>query len=178
MQCGFCIGINRDTKRIIKSKTEDLMEDFMQRNNIEDSQDVIVLPPTANKDYQERFFKALVDCLLIYIHGSNDPRICSAARNTSLFEMKGPAMGDISGTLNMSLMKFVARLKPGLLPDLPEQPKKAECAQCNRSLPEPDGFPGVTCSDDKLRCFSCYLIYDKTKKIYPSVQPNPLKENK
>jgi len=160
---GYFVGYTEDhgQGKIVGNNEPMMMEDFMQQYGIQNSEDFVWLQETATLEYAQQFKKSLVNCCLIYLHGSADPRVCSAARNTGLFGFHGPAMGDIGGKMNLKLRDFIAYLKPDLLPKLPELPSNGKvCVDCGRSFPEPDGFRGVVGLDKKLRCFECYLKHE------------------
>jgi len=156
VKAGYWIGLDRTRDRIVFDNEFLMMEEFMDKHNVENKD---LVGPFENKKYCKQTHEAVVKCALTYIHGSPNPLVVSAARNTSLFEPHGPALGDIGGKLNYDLRVFHAMLDDKHLPDLPKIEKKDECGDCGRDLPEPDGgttFPGVTMEDNALVCFSCY----------------------
>ena len=157
MQTGYFIGyIN---KRIVLDNEYMLLEDFMEEHNIIDPKNVV--GPFGSLEFASEFRKALIKVCLIYLHGSDNPRTVSAARNTSLFEPRGPAFGDIGGDLNMPLNEFVSKVNPELLPRPKEQPKNGnKCTKCGLQFPESDGFGGIK-TEDKHLCFNCY----QTRKL-------------
>ena len=110
MQFGYFIGLDRTKNRLVTSNKEMMLEDFMSEHEIQNPQDVVgpydLEQTTKLKPY-------LTKALLRHIHGSDDPRIVSAARSTSLFEPRGPIVGDIGGELPMSLMEFLYKIQGG-----------------------------------------------------------------
>jgi len=154
MHAGHFVGYIKDKGRIVTDAEFLMLEEFMQKYGITDTTNIV--GPYQDKVYATKMRDALVKTCLIYIHGSDNPKIVSSARNTSLFETRGPLVGDIGGKLDMSLIEFVGRLKPEHLPEMSELPSNGNsCTKCGRSFPEPDGFGGCRNGDEHL-CFSCY----------------------
>jgi len=152
MKAGHFVGY-KDGKIVTDSEFL-IMEEFMHKYGITETTNIV--GPYKDANYAAKMCDALVRAGLIYIHGSDNPKTVSAARNTNLFEPKGPAVGDIGGKLGMSLMEFVGKLKPEFLPKMPELPSNGDhCTECNRGFPEPDNFGGIKSEDNHL-CFDCY----------------------
>ena len=161
MKAGYWFGLNREKDRIVFDEEFLMMEEFMQKHNVSNTD---LVGPYVDKEHCKATWEAVVKCALTYIHGSASPAVVSAARNTSLFESRGPAMGDIGGKLDYDLRIFHSMLNEDLLPPHPPIKKENECGDCGRNLPEPDNggtFPGVTI-DNVLVCFNCYLV--RTRK--------------
>ncbi|MEK6882780.1 MAG: hypothetical protein AABY22_24365 [Nanoarchaeota archaeon] len=163
MKYGYFIGLDRKQKRLEVNREPTTMEEFMHQHNINNSNDLLIInsPQGPNREYAFKHRDAIVNALLQYFHGSSNPRVVSSARNTSLFEVRGPAVGDFNGDLNMSLMEFVSRLKTGILPELEEPKATSQCVECKRGLPEsdpgsPSGTFGGVIQSNKLYCFKCY----------------------
>lgn len=111
MKAGYNIGIDWRHRRVKAGAAYEMMEEFMERVGIEDSQDVWVLqdPVKAIKlrDSVAGYLrcggpgKTLMEVLLNIQQGvpapypaGNNPAVSTNARNTSLFKPRGPAMGD------------------------------------------------------------------------------------
>lgn len=105
MKAGYFIGLRRDEQQIVLNSKYQTLEEFMAANNITDPKDVLL--PYQDPKFAEKVKEELVELLIINIHGSEDPRVCSAARNTSLFKPRGPAMGHISADLQVPLLQWV-----------------------------------------------------------------------
>ena len=170
MKAGYFVGIDRSDKvygdKIVWNSKYEMMEEFMAENHISDTADLVFVGSDEkyDKDYQQKLAKALIRTSLVYLHGSDDPHFVSAARNTGLFGIHGPATGEIGGKLDMSLRDFHSKLKTELLPKRVERPSSGEvCEECGRSFPEEDGFRGVIGSDGVKRCFNCYLKSEAKK---------------
>jgi len=116
MQAGYWFGLDRSRDRIVFDSEFLMMEEFIQRHNVSSTD---LVGPFEDKQYCKKTWEAVVKCALKYIHGSTNPQLVAAARNTSLFEARGPALGDIGGSLNYDLRAFHAMLNEDLLPPHP-----------------------------------------------------------
>jgi hypothetical protein len=137
MHFGFFIGYTNKGKIVFSFKKE-MQEEFMQRLRIDDPQNVIQLPV----------------CDLAYAKQYSD------ALEKLIYEDCGPQL-----MLRKTLNQYLASLpdfRASTLPQIPARlhilPNGKRCCDCGRTLPEEDGFGGVT-TEDKLRCFSCYNIF-------------------
>ncbi len=110
MKVGYFVGYVEENGegKIVTSEHEMMLEEFMEKFKIDDPQNVV--GPFMSPDGMAKMKESLVRLALVKIHGSSDPKKVSAARNTNLFKMKGPLMGDLGGKLGITLMKFVADL--------------------------------------------------------------------
>lgn len=116
MKAGYWFGLDRRIDRIVLDEEHLIMEDFIQRYNVARTD---IVGPFVDKEHCRETWKAVVNCALIYLHGSSNPSVVSASRNTSLFELKGPLLGDIGGKLDYDLRIFHAMLNEDLLPHYP-----------------------------------------------------------
>lgn len=161
MHFGFFIGLDRKKQRLIISIDSEELEDFACRHKIEPKD---IIGPFDNLDHASKVRKVIVNKLLEAFHGSSDPRVVGATRNTSLFEMRGPAMGDFGGEVpsDIDLQTIYFRLQEDRQLPVQELIVKNHCFNCNKNLPEPDiyggSFGGIKMGDGKLLCFNCYKM--------------------
>jgi len=172
MKMGFVVAYRRDISRVVLSTEKIELSDFIRRSECFgvkfEAQDVYILPYHLDHTYAEKFWKAAVDAVILFTQDSTDPQIASVIRNTSLFGISGPIVGDVP-KITLSLLDVIHCCRDSF-PEMPELPKEHECGVCGRSLPEPDGFGGVhvqSVTEDysERLCFSCYMKRIAVEKI-------------
>jgi len=111
MKAGYNIGIDWKRRRVMVGSEYEMMEEFMGRVGIENSQDVYTLQGVNKARELQQRVASYLRCggpgktLLQVIWniqeggpapfpGGDKPSVSMMARNTSLFEPRGPAMGD------------------------------------------------------------------------------------
>jgi hypothetical protein len=132
MKAGFFVGLDRSGKvsdRVIAPKEFLELSEYMTKYNIMDSQDIH--GPYETHIHAEKFKDSFVKAMLILVHGSDDPKICGAARNTSLFEPHGPIVGEFGYKIpaRISLRETIARLsskRPGYLYEVPKSERRTQ----------------------------------------------------
>ena len=91
MKAGYCVGLDWENRKVVTSAEFLMMEEFMCLQSIKNPADVICF---ETKQEQIAWKDCLVKGLLKLINGSDNPLISTAARNTSLFAIHGPAIGE------------------------------------------------------------------------------------
>lgn len=96
MKAGYFVFNDEENRKVIWDEEFLMMEEFFIKHNIPFEKKQWNVNCWLFYDRQEMldFKNKLIKAMLRKYHGSDDPRVVSAARNTSLFEPRGPVFGD------------------------------------------------------------------------------------
>lgn len=112
MKAGHFVGVNWNKRRVVINDEHMMMEEFMEKFGVEDTKDLTWIEPLIHEEWnsrlsEEEMGKSILglqkkvqqdtaDKLRVLFNGpgGNNPSACSIARNTNLFEPRGPMMGD------------------------------------------------------------------------------------
>ena len=111
MKAGYNVGIDWKNRRVKVGTEYEMMEEFMDRVGIENSQDIYTLQDVSDAVKLQQSVASYLRCggpgktlfevilnmqegIPVPFPGGDNPSVSTMARNTSLFEPRGPAMGD------------------------------------------------------------------------------------
>lgn len=112
MKAGHFVGINWDKRRVVINDEFLMMEEFMEQYGVKETKDLIWIDILIHEEWNSRLSEAelkkavrdlqvkvqqdTADKLRVLFNGpgGNNPSVSSIARNTNLFEPRGPMMGD------------------------------------------------------------------------------------